>query len=49
VQLSPDQIREQVKKLRAQTSTPINLNVFCHAPAVPGDVREAAWREQLAP
>jgi nitronate monooxygenase len=49
VQFSPDQIREQVKQIRAQTSKPINLNFFCHAPAVPNDAREAAWREHLAP
>jgi nitronate monooxygenase len=49
VQLNPDRIREQVKKIRVQTSKPINLNFFCHAPAVPSDAREAAWRKQLAP
>ena len=47
--LSPDQIREQVKKIRDQTPKPINLNFFCHRPAVPSDAREAAWRERLAP
>jgi nitronate monooxygenase len=49
VQLTPDQIREQFKKIRGQTSKPINLNFFCHRPAVPSDAREAVWRERLAP
>ena len=47
--LSPDQVHEQVARIRARTLKPINLNFFCHTPPVPDDAREAAWRDRLAP
>jgi nitronate monooxygenase len=47
--LNLDQIRDQVGKIRARTSRPINLNFFCHAPPQLNNAREAAWRERLAP
>ena len=47
--LSPDRLREQVEKFRARTNKPLNLNFFCHAPPVPNNAREHAWRERLQP
>lgn len=41
-------LREQFAALAAG-GRPFNVNFFCHAPAVPDDAREAAWREALAP
>jgi nitronate monooxygenase len=45
--LGPQQIREQVAKIRARTAKPINLNFFCHTPPTLNNAREAAWRERL--
>lgn len=47
--LTPAQVREQVLAFRAACDGPVNLNFFCHQPPVPDPVREAAWRERLAP
>ena len=47
--LNPDQIREQMAKIRGRTKKPINLNFFCHVPPVLNNAREARWRERLAP
>jgi len=47
--LNAGQVREQMAKIRARTSNPINLNFFCHAPPVLNNAREAKWRERLAP
>ena len=47
--LTPDQLRDQLEKVRARTRKPININFFCHADAVPNNAREAAWRDRLAP
>lgn len=45
--ISPEQVREQVGAVRAQTSGPFALNFFCHS--MPGDVDDRAWRELLRP
>jgi nitronate monooxygenase len=42
-------MREQMAKIRAATSKPININFFCHTPPVPSNAREHAWREKLKP
>jgi nitronate monooxygenase len=47
--LSPDQVREQMGKIRARTKKPINLNFFCHTAPELNNAREARWREVLAP
>src|SRR5262249_62279304 len=47
--LKPDQVREQMAKIRARTKKPVNLNFFCHTPPVLNNAREARWRERLAP
>jgi nitronate monooxygenase len=38
-----------INKLRTMTSKPININFFCHSPARVDRVREASWRDRLAP
>src|SRR5215469_13386564 len=45
--LTTDQIIEEVKIIRQQTSRPINLNFFCHEPPKADAEREAAWRSVL--
>jgi nitronate monooxygenase len=47
--LSADQVREQMAKVRAHTSKPINLGFFCHVAPELNNQREARWREALAP
>ena len=38
-----------IAEVRARTSGPFNVNVFCHQPAVPDHAREMAWIERLRP
>lgn len=47
--LTADRLREHVEQYRARTRKPVNLNFFCHAPPVPNNAREDAWRERLKP
>ena len=47
--LNPEQVRDEMGKIRARTKNPINLNFFCHTPPVPNNAREARWRDRLAP
>jgi nitronate monooxygenase len=47
--LSADDIRQELARIRAQTSRPFNVNFFCHTPPPPDAVRERAWRTLLAP
>jgi nitronate monooxygenase len=49
--LSAEQVRGEVATFRSRTRAgrPINLNFFCHAPPAPDPVRDAAWRDRLAP
>jgi nitronate monooxygenase len=42
-------LRAELAAVRAQTSRPVNVNFFCHAPPTPNAEREAAWRAALAP
>jgi len=44
-----EQGRGSIRKLRALTARPFNVNVFCHAPAVPDAARDAAWLGHLKP
>jgi nitronate monooxygenase len=46
--LTPAQVREEVAKIRAQISKPINLNFFCHAIPQRDKAIEDAWRKRLA-
>jgi nitronate monooxygenase len=45
----PEAARGMIRAVRAGTDRPFNVNVFCHAPAVPDPGREAAWVARLAP
>jgi nitronate monooxygenase len=45
--LTPEQIVEEVKAIRARTSRPINLNFFCHQPPRVDAEREAGWMRVL--
>ena len=47
--LSPDAMRNELVALRSQTSSPFNVNFFCHTPPAPSAEREAEWRAALAP
>jgi len=46
---SVDQAREMIRDTRAATNSPFNVNVFCHRPARPGAVVEAAWLTRMTP
>ena len=41
-------LREEFGRIRQGTAKPVNLNFFCHKPAVPAPDRDAAWRARLA-
>jgi nitronate monooxygenase len=41
--------REMVRAVRALSDGPLNVNVFCHPPAIPDPQREAAWLSRLEP
>ncbi len=47
--LSLEGMRKELAALKAQTTRPFNVNVFCHAPPDPSAEREARWRAALAP
>jgi nitronate monooxygenase len=47
--LNPEQLREEIAKIRTRTKKPIAVSFFCHVAPVPNNAREAAWRERLAP
>jgi len=46
---SVEQARHMIEDTRTLTDKPININVFCHAPAQRDAAREAAWLAHLAP
>lgn len=41
--------REMIVKVRAASNRSLNVNLFCHKPAVPDPAREAGWIERLRP
>lgn len=47
--LSYEQTRSEVQRIRAEVSTPFNLNFFCHQVPEPDPLREAAWQQLLEP
>jgi nitronate monooxygenase len=47
--LTPAAMRDELTRVRAQTSRPYNVNFFCHRPPVVDDERERSWRSTLAP
>ncbi len=40
--------RAEIGVIRQQTAKPVNVNFFCHKPAVPNPDRDAAWKQYLA-
>jgi nitronate monooxygenase len=46
---SVDQMRTQLEIFRQQSTKPLNVNFFCHAPPAPDAAREAQWRDRLQP
>jgi nitronate monooxygenase len=46
--LSPEQVREQVGRIRSRTDKPFSINFFCHTPPPTDGGAEAAWRKRLA-
>ena len=47
--LSPDQVRAELKAIKAATNRPYNVNFFCHTPPAPDAKRETQWRTLLGP
>jgi nitronate monooxygenase len=47
--LTPEALQAELTALTRGTVNPWNLNFFCHTPPAPDPVREARWRETLAP
>ena len=47
--LSTDQLREELKAIRAQTQRPINVNFFCHQPPVADEQGARDWKNLLEP
>lgn len=41
--------RTMIRTVRTRTARPFNVNLFCHAPAIPDQAREAAWIHRLTP
>jgi nitronate monooxygenase len=41
--------REMIRAVRSATNGPLNVNVFCHRPAVADAEKEAAWLDRLSP
>lgn len=46
--LDGTKLRAEIGVFRQQTSRPVNVNFFCHAPPTPDAEREAAWKARLA-
>jgi nitronate monooxygenase len=42
-------VRDELARIRAATTGPVNLNFFCHTSPVADPAREARWRARLAP
>ena len=47
--LTPEQARAEFGAIRQRTSKPINMNFFCHEPAVVDTTRETAWQQRMKP
>jgi nitronate monooxygenase len=47
--LGPDQIHQEVARIRTRTDRPFNLNFFTHAQAPVDEARLQAWQGRLAP
>jgi nitronate monooxygenase len=47
--LTVEAMRKELAATTARTTSPYNVNFFCHTPPAPRAEREAAWRKLLAP
>lgn len=47
--LTPETMKKELELVRSRTSSPVNVNFFCHSPPPADAAREAAWRKVLAP
>ena len=47
--LTPDGLRDEITAITTSTSTPYNVNFFCHTTPPADPDREARWRDLLAP
>ena len=47
--LSPETIRSEVARIRAQTTRPFNLNFFCHPAREATEAQLQQWRARFAP
>ncbi len=47
--LGPAALRQELERVRAQPGAVVNINFFCHQPPQADPVRDAQWRERLAP
>src|SRR5947209_7504356 len=47
--LNREQMRAEIAAIQAGTSSPFNVNFFCHTPPSPNPEREKRWREALEP
>ncbi|PTB21929.1 nitronate monooxygenase [Trinickia symbiotica] len=47
--MNADNARKTIREIRALTSKPFNINVFCHQPATADDAVERQWILWLAP
>jgi nitronate monooxygenase len=47
--LSPELLRDELLRIRAQTERAFNVNFFCHAAPRPNAERDAVWNATLAP
>ena len=47
--MNADAARKTIREIRALTSKPFNINVFCHAPAMADEAIEREWIDWLVP
>ncbi len=47
--LTVEKAREQINIIRQRVSASVNVNFFCHTAADADPVREASWKQRLAP
>ncbi|MCE9664641.1 nitronate monooxygenase [Halomonas sp. M5N1S17] len=47
--LTPQAMSDELERIRAQTTGPLNVNFFCHLPPAPDSARDARWHQALAP
>ncbi|RCV88229.1 NAD(P)H-dependent flavin oxidoreductase [Billgrantia montanilacus] len=47
--LTPQAMSDELERIRAQTTSPLNVNFFCHLPPEPDSARDARWHQALAP